>query len=223
MDETAEAFLEHPRRRWFVGGAVGLALLAVTLPAWEAYAAAAAEASDLDAQLALARTESSSLDALRARFADLKAAAAEGAAGADGRGLTEPAAEALREGLVHAIREAGCQQRSCLLSEGTVTPWAAGPPPAPGTPAAAAALALTKPEREKAGYELVARRLEADAVGTLPEIGALLTWAAAADPHARPAGCELSFESPEAGGGAIRARLELVLLEVRPRPEPDAG
>ena len=224
MDHLAEQFLEHPRRRWFVGGAVGLALLAVTLPAWEAYAAAAAEAADLDARLALARTEAESLGPLRARFAELKAAADPADPNAAGRGLTEPAAEALRERLVHAIAEAGLRQRSVLLSGPTATVWADGPPPAPGTPAAAAAGSLPKPEKEKARYELVSRRLAAEAVGPLRGVGQLLDWAAAADPHARPAGYELSFENPEGDGDrAVRVELDLLLLEVRPRPKDPAG
>ena len=225
MDDLAEQFLDHPKRRWFVGGAVAAVLLAAALPAVEGLAATRAEAAELRAAVAQSELESGNLAELRARFAELKAAAkaADGAGPESaGRGLTDDAAESLRVSLTAAVRDAGCHVRAVQLGDPTVLPWADGPPPVPGTPAAAAAAGLSKPAREAAAYDLVTRRLTVDCVGTLPAVVALLGRAADADPHARPADLSVAFESePGAADSPIRVAFGLLLLEVRPR-EADA-
>ena len=216
MDDPVRLFLEHPRRRWFAWGAAAAVLLVATLPAYDAYAAAGAEAAELAADLAVARSESAALPALRERLAAAKAAAAA-TNGGDGttRGLDEAGAEAFREALVRRVAATGCRYRRLTLEPPRVAPWASGPAPLPGL--AAGSVAAGSKTGEEPAFELVTRRLTAEAVGPAGSAAELLGWAAAAHPHAVPVSYELRFEEdPDPAARGVHLEFTLLLTAVRP-------
>ena len=224
MDGLAQQFLEHPRRAWFVWGAVGAVALALTLPAGESLWAAAAVRATLASELAAARAESARLPELKTRFEALKAdAPADGAV----RGMDDAAAETLREAIVRKIAADGLRYRRLTLDGPAVGAWGDGPPPLPG-------LTVLKPGRgrdvpgtagpARPAFEVVTRRLTAEAVGSAKQVAGLLEWAATAHPHAAPVGYELKFEDdadPAARG--VHLTFTLLLTAVRPVEKPAAG
>ncbi|NNJ28065.1 hypothetical protein [Alienimonas chondri] len=222
MEGLPQQFLEHPRRSWFVWGAVAAVGLALTLPAWESYAAATEARRMLEADLFAAEAEAATLPALTERLTALK----EQPSGIDGpRGLDEATSERLREEVVKKIADAGCRYRRLTLDPPVVTPWLDGPPPLPGLAALSgggpAATGKANPEKP-VKFELVTRRLEAEAVGATPQIAGLLTWATTAHPHSVPLEYELSFEE-DADSSARSVHLTFTLLLTAVRPVKKAG
>ncbi len=222
MDGPAQQFLEHPRRTWFVWGAVCLVGLALTLPAWESFAAANDGRATLETELAATRAAAASLPALKARIIALRAAGAS----IDGsRGLNETTAEGLREEVERQITAAGCRLRRLTLDLPVTTPWADGPPPLPGLAAAVTGRgSAPSANGPSAGtFDLVTQRLEAEAVGSAEQIAGLLDWAATAHPHAVALEYTLKFEeAPGPASRSVHLTFSLLLTSVHPHQKPAA-
>ncbi|QDT15832.1 hypothetical protein [Alienimonas californiensis] len=214
MDGLAQQFLEHPRRHWFVWGAVAAVGLAVTLPAWDSWAAASEARATLTAARTAAEAEAGRLPDLKARFMALKAEPA----GADGpRGLDDAAMEELRESVVRRIAAAGCRMRRVGLEDPVTTPWRNGPPPLPGLVDRSSDPPAGATNEPPVKFELITRRLEAEAVGSPERIASLLNWATAAHPHAVPLDYHLTFEdAPDVAAREVHLTFSLLLTAVRP-------
>jgi len=217
MDGLAQQFLEHPRRAWIVWGAAGAVLLALTLPAWESVAAARDSRATLAADLAAAEAAADTLPGLKKRLTALREEDADATAP---RGVDESAAEALREEVVQRIAAAGCRYRRLTLDAPVVTEWIDGPPPLPGLVPkgdAGRGNAAAGAEKKEAKFELVTRRLEAEAVGSAEQIAGLLKWAASAHPHATAMKYELEFEeAADASARGVHVTFTLMFTAVRP-------
>ncbi|MFH5805315.1 hypothetical protein [Alienimonas sp. DA493] len=219
MDGLAQQFLEHPRRAWFLWGTVAAIGLALTLPAWESWAAASEVRATLHAERTAVEAAAARLPEVKQRFTALK----EQAAGADGpRGLDDAAVEELRESVVRRIAAAGCRYRRLTLDEPVTTPWPDGPPPLPGVvrpPEPPAAK-----DRPPVKFELITRRLEAEAVGPPDRIAGLLKWAVAAHPYAVPLNYDLSFDdSPDTAAREVHLTFTLLLTAVQPVKKATKG
>ena len=201
-----------------MGGAAVAVGLALTLPAWDALAAANDARGLLEAELALENAEAAALPALKTRFTALKRAA-------DGpQVLDEAKAEELRESVRRNIAAAGCRYRRLTLDPPVTIPWPDGPPPLPGLVAAPRGPAAGAGNEPPARFELVTRRLEAEAVGSAAQIAELLAWASAARPHLVAVDYELSFEeAADPAARAVHLTFTLLLTGVQPAPGPAAG